>query len=265
MFLKIFKHLLPRARAWKITLDKNLRRFFDGLTDLPATIKQFFDDAYLDLFPDTTRELEAFEEQFNLGDPSGLTEQERRDRLTAAWQALGGQDPRYIQDLLQLNGFDVYLHEWWKPETRPAVNDPSCAEPRNPFDVIEGFTSSLTMGDPAVTFGSGATMGGNEVLKGYLLLNAEQEVRLDRPYTMGSQITTMGSGATMGYVEGVTFERKVFGIPTDPNCWKYILYIGGQNFGDVAQIPANRRKEFETLCLKICPTQQWLGMIVEYV
>lgn len=265
MFLRIFKHLLPRAKAWSITIDKKLRQFFDGLTVIGDDIKTFVDEVYLDLFPKTTRELDKWENQFNLPNPLNLTEQERRDRLDAAWKALGGQSPKYIQDTLRNSGFDVYVHEWWDPNNEPPVNDNTCITPRNPFYVLKDINGGHTMGDPVITMGSGATMGGDAVLKGYLLVNAEDDISIDMPYTMGNPVVTMGGGATMGFIDGFTLTRREFDIPADVKCWHYILYIGGQNFGDVAQIPQDRRLEFEQLCLKICPTQQWLGMIVEYV
>jgi hypothetical protein len=61
------------------------------------------------------------------------------------------------------------------------------------------------------------------------------------------------------------FGNKQYNITTDPDTWPYYLYIGGETFGDLAQIPESRRTEFETLCLKICPNQQWIGALVEYV
>lgn len=111
--ISIFKHLLPRARAWRITIDKTLRQFFEGLA--AATVddtKENFDNLYSDLDPQQTRDLPAWEAQFALPD-TGLTEQERRDRLEATWEATGGQSPKYIQDTLQNAGFPVYVHEWW--------------------------------------------------------------------------------------------------------------------------------------------------------
>jgi len=58
---------------------------------------------------------------------------------------------------------------------------------------------------------------------------------------------------------------KEYIVPNDPTKWPYFLYIGGQTFGTTAQVDPKRRDEFEALCLKISPTQQWLGIIVEYV
>ena len=114
IWLNTYKHLLPNARAWRVTIDKTLRRFFEGLTGLPEDAKQFYDLLLCDLDPQKTRELSAWENQFGLLDYI-LTEQQRRDRLEATWKALGGQSPRYIQDTLQAAGFDVYVHEFFEP------------------------------------------------------------------------------------------------------------------------------------------------------
>ena len=122
MFFRMLQHLLPNARAWRLTVDKQLRQFFEGLTGLGSDIKDFFDLIWLDIDPQETRELDAWESQFGL--PNTLTdEQERRDRLDAEWKATGGQSPRYIQDTLQAAGFDVYVHEWWA-DTVPTARNP---------------------------------------------------------------------------------------------------------------------------------------------
>lgn len=110
-FLRQFQHLLPRSEAWSLVAAKPLRLFFEALGQSPtADAVEFVDLAYLDLFPETTRELETWETQFNL---SGVgDEDERRVALSARWKALGGQSPSYLQGVMQAAGFDVYLHEW---------------------------------------------------------------------------------------------------------------------------------------------------------
>jgi uncharacterized protein YmfQ (DUF2313 family) len=106
-----FEHLLPRGEAWRITLEKTLRKFFEGLGPNTDDAVNFVDLVFLDLFPDTTRELAQWETQFGL--PGTGTDTERRASLLAAWQASGGQSPRYLQDVMQAAGFDVYVFEWW--------------------------------------------------------------------------------------------------------------------------------------------------------
>lgn len=112
-FFRQFQHLLPYAEAWRITIEKQLRQFFQGLADGtqdPAV--EFVDLAYLDLFPQETRQLDEWDTQF-FGLPREGNDQDRRDFLDARWKAQGGQSPRYIQDVLQAAGFNVYVHEWW--------------------------------------------------------------------------------------------------------------------------------------------------------
>lgn len=237
-FLELFKHLLPRSRAWDITITKNLRLFFKSLADgLLTPIKEFLDNVFLDINPATTRELSAWEVQFGLRDIA-LTEQERRDRLAATWKALGGQDPRYIQDTLQDAGFDVYVHEWWVPGTEAPVNVMVAATARNPFNFLidaGGFIIYLTeCGEALAQCGETQMEAGNtNSPQGYPLVNLPESVS--------------------------------YPIPVDPNTWCYFLYIGGETFPNVAQIDPKRREEFEALCLKICPAHLWLGILVEYV
>lgn len=261
-FTRIIQHLLPRAKAWSITINKKLRQFFVGLAEgLPPTIRKFYDDVYSDVFPQTTRELSEWERQFALPS-SSLTTQQRRNRLDGAWKAFGGQSPRYIQDTLQNAGFNVYVHEWWKlpvgevliyfgeagqtgaeaGETEMLAGNvvgtlaTGKPEPRNPFEYLSDGASNryfLSSGTAtAISGGQQAISGATSSPTGYLLVNKPA----GGPYT----------------------------IPLDTNQWRYILYIGGPNFGDVATVSPARRAEFEALLLKICPAQQWLGVIVEY-
>lgn len=234
MFLNIFKHLLPNARAWQITINSQLREFFDGLSNsaIAVDIKTFYDEIFNDIDPQQTRELSAWETQFALPD-NGLTEQDRRDRLAATWQALGGQDPRYIQDTLQAAGFPVYVHEWWEPGTEPAIGSPAPATPRDPSIVLGAIIVYINeCGEALAQCGEAlAQCGERSTPPGYPLVNKD-----------GSTYT-------------------VSAVPAE---WPYYLYIGGEIFGNPATVDANRKDEFEDLCLKICPAQQWLGIIVTY-
>ena len=82
---RVILHLLPRSKAFRMTIDKTLRRFFLGLAGFFERGKSKSESAWLDLFPSTTNRLTDWERQFNLRD-SGLTESQRRSRLDAAWK-----------------------------------------------------------------------------------------------------------------------------------------------------------------------------------
>lgn len=261
-WLDIYKHLLPRGKAWSLTAAKQLREFFDGLSGLPEDIQEFFDDIWLDIFPQTTRELSIWETQWGLPD-SNITEQERRDRLAAQWKMDGGQSPSYLQGVLRDAGFDVFIHEWWVPDTDPPTL-------RNPFTVLRDSNTAAKFltecGEPLAECGE-PTMEAGETLDppGYPLVNKLFSTELNFLVECGEPIAECGEPVMeAGNFDGFLFKEKEYIIPDDVTKWPYFLYFGGQVFGDVATVDLNRRDEFENLCLKICPGQQWLGIIVKY-
>lgn len=264
----MFQHLLPNAKAWRLTVDKQLRQFFEGLTGIGEDVRTFYDDIWLDIFPETTRDISGWETQFGL--PNTLTnEQERRDRLDAAWKALGGQDPRYLQDTLQAAGFDVYVHEWWVPGSEPAVGVKAPATARNPFTYLEdgAVTLKYFSADGAADMQDGdlalAMDGAADQPTGYTLVN---KLLIPTSISIGDGSLEMYDGGQNAQDNGflTTYGLKAYQIPADVTKYPYFLYIGGQNFPDHANVDVSRRNEFETLCLKICPTQQWLGILVDY-
>ncbi len=266
---KIFQHVLPNARAWRLTIDKKLRQLFVGLGEASQDVRTFFDLVLDDLYPQTTRALDEWEGQFGLSD-TGLTEQERRDRLDATWKALGGQDPAYIQRTLRNNGFDVYVHEWWEPGTEPPVGVKACVTPRNPLLYIRRSTAPRVQlsacGYLTTMCGNLPAICGNGVEPvGYPLVNKVETSRKTYTASCGNLPTTCGNTfAQCGDFNGYRLDMLDYLVPLDPQKWPYFLYIGGENFPDLAQVPADRKNEFEALCLKICPTQDWIGVLVQY-
>ena len=55
-------------------------------------------------------------------------------------------------------------------------------------------------------------------------------------------------------------------LPLSSNIYEYpfFAYVGGQNFGDIAEVSADRRREFERLILKLFPAQIWIGLFIDY-
>ena len=257
MFLRIYQHILPKAKAWQLTIDKQLRQFFDGLTGIGSDIKEFIDLVWYDIFPETTREIDAWEAQFGLP-ATDLTEQERRDRLAATWQALGGQDPRYIEDTLRAAGFDVYVNEWWADDVPTA---------RNPLLVLNDGLNPLQY--VANCGAQKANCGGVEAIcgatiqpVGFPLVNKILTALM--PVVCGAQGANCGNSEAICGATDTTYTSKRYIVPSDVDKWPFFLYIGGQTYPDIATVPTSRKNEFETLCLKICPAQQWLGMLIQY-
>lgn len=269
IWLDVFKRVLPNAKAWRITVDKQLRQFFDGLgTALGETTRTFFDGIFDDIDPQKTRELDAWEGQFALP-ATGLNEQDRRDRLDATWKALGGQDPRYIEDTLRGAGFDVYVHEWWVPSVEhPAggsVDGDVTPTARNPFTYLwDGAAPRQFVGcghDDAFCGGDDMFANSNNAPPGYPLVN---KVTIVASIGCGhDDLLCAGDEAASGAGE-ITYIRKQYVMPADSTKYPFFLYIGGQTFPDQATVQGARQDEFEDLALKICPTEQWIGVLVDY-
>ena len=267
-WLNLFKHLLPRGRAWSLTEDKNLRKFFNGLTGVGSDLKTFYENIYEDIFPATTREIKTWENNFGIIPNNTLNEQQQRARLDAAWKATGGQSPQYIQDTLRNAGFDVYVHEWWEPipgrDGGGSINGDVTPVARNP-QVILGIDSFLTNdGAEVAQDGDSLAQDGNETQPfGYILVNKISE---GQSSLIGDGSIEMQDGGQYAqeFSQLLAYTQKVYNIPTDPNEYPYVLYIGGETFPNRAFVLQSRREEFENLCLKICPCEQWLGMLVSY-
>ena len=228
----MIKHLLPRARAWGLSTNTQLREFIDGLAGFSEDARSFIDETWLDIFPATTRELDVWEKQFGLPNVP-LTDSERQSRLDAAWKAQGGQDPRYLQDTLQAAGFDVWVHEWFDPTGLPAVGVQACVTPRNPNSYLRAEYSStgtpytVLCGEVGMECGEvGVECGESSEPLGYPLFN-----------------------------KVVSTQALVISL-----CGEAVM----ETFGTQATITPNRRNEFEELCLRICPVQQALGIMVTY-
>ena len=236
-FLRVFQHLLPRGQAWRTTIEKTLRKFFEGLTGLPEDAREYADLVWLDGFPDTTREIAEWEKHFGIQPTSSATENERRAALAAEWAATGGQSPTYIEGVLQTAGFDVYVHEWWSSGPNPYT----ARDPRDYTDIPLVGTVQCTGADllayqPQCTPPYDADgVPFTQHLCNRFLVN-------DPGYFANDNLTRVAPPPT----------------PDDPARHRFFFYVGGETFGDAALVPLSRRAELRRLLLKMKPAQQWI-------
>ena len=241
--LNTLRHLLPKSLPWNLVHDRDYLKLIKGITPSLDAARGEADGVWADLFPQTAGllALDTWERQFALFTATALTTQERRDRLDGAWAALGGQSPKYIQDTLQSHGFDVYVHEWWDaaPNGYPV--------PKDPRDHLK------------------SEYGGTDA-DGHLLVNVIRTSVIFDEIGAGESWAEAGEPrAESGYYGGYTIGRVGYGYVGPDIYHPYYLYIGGQTFPNVVNIPIARKEEFEHLCQKICPAQQWLVLRVDYV
>lgn len=262
-YFRIFQHLFPRSHAWRMVVDKFLRKFFVGLGPFQADYQLFVDEIFEDIDPGKTRELPAWEEQFQLS--SAGTESERRQALEAAWKARGGQSPGYLQGILRDAGFDVYVHEWW-------YYDGLTRYTRDPRVYLETdfFLPGAVFGETECVFGEPEfVLGPDQVGIGYVLVNKGPGVSYYKPIpasSFGETECVIGETEfVLGEVFGLRFVPKEYPIPDDPDAWPFFVYVGGGNFPETADVSVDRRIELERMILKYFPDQLWVGMLIKYV
>lgn len=235
------KHLLPRSFQWNIVWDRDFKRLIEGLIPSLDLARTDLDKIWQDLFPQTTRDLDSWERHWALPTASALTTQERRDRLAGVWASTGGQSPGYITDTLQANGFAVFTHEWWDIT---AHGYPQAKDPRDHLK---------------------AEFGGTDA-DGFLLVNRIRTSTKVDEIGAGEAWAEAGEArAIAGYFLEHAIGLVPYSYQGPESVHPYYLYIGGETFPNTVDIPVARREEFETLCLQICPGQQWLVLRVRYV
>lgn len=235
--LRLFQHLLPRALAWQTTTPgKRLRQYFEGLAGFAGEVRAFVDGVYLDLFPDTTRELAAWEKQFALN--GGGSEADRRAKLAAAWAMQGGQSPDYIQRTLHIAGFTtVFVHEWWELPAPPYVA-------RDPRSYVNQPLIGLYQCEPSSQWECFDRQPGQPLA----------------PHCDGTLVNDPG------YLVNLDLTRRAPPpMPDDPMRWRHVFYLGAETFPNRAPVPSSRIAELRELILQIKPAQQWVVMLIDPV
>lgn len=231
LFLRIYTHLLPTGAAWRLGFQKQITKFFDGLTGLPSDARAYADAVYQDLFPSTTRELESWEREFGL-EPNG-SEATRRLALAAAWASGGGQSPAYIESVLQTAGFNLFVHEWWSSGPPYVARDPRT------------YTTHPKIG----TWQCSTFLSGPRCSSFSTKPRCNAFLANEPGYIVNKDLT----------------RRPPPPVPDDASKFPFFIYIGAATFPTHATVDATRRDELERLILKIRPAQQWVVMLVNYV
>lgn len=256
LFFKIVRFLSPKNKLFYLIISNGLKKFFRGLAAAPADFKNYIIDIYLDLCPDTTRELTKWEKQFGIVSKT-KDDSERRSNISSYWSATGGQSAGYIQDQLCRAGFCVKVHE----------NNP----PVNPSLLLSGTAVMVAKGFNAFAGYETAYAGQSG---GDYLVNGGQTATKPAYYGCGQEdLFCGGENAAAGFFEGYVNLEKIYPLPDDPDTWGAFFFIGGDATRDSnneltsidnVEIPNERKKEFEALIYKLKPAQTWAGYFITF-
>lgn len=257
-WFNIFKTLFPRGNAFLLFIQKKFTQLIEGLTALPYDFRTYIDNIWLDLFPDSTRELELWNTQFGLQTGQN-SESTQRTVLEDRWSSEGGQASAYMQSVLQANGFDVQVHE----------NNP----PVDPDLFLNNIPAMVAGGDNAYAGRDDAFAGRTG---GELLVNGPIVTNI--PLYLGvAGISFMSAGnelAVSAYFEKFQRIDRIYPITDDSDYWGAFFFIGGDATRnavtheletiETVTIPLDREREFKDLILTLKPSQTWCGLLIDF-
>lgn len=262
----VFDALWPEGSAWNIEVGGDLDLLFDGMADNVEVVTDFLQCLPCVRNPQKTPILSDLEREYGKKTDDRLTEQERRDSLSALiHQGDNNGSKDDLQNALNAAGFGVQVHE-----NSPAV-DPDIFLNNVPFMVADGDNAyaGFFPTTPGVYTSIAGKTGGLLLVNGKIFL----QVRL---YTTVAGLLYMVAGnddAHSGHYEELVQELFTYEIPNDPASWPFFFFVGGdatRNVSgeltaiDVVDIDVKRQGEFESLILKFKPIHTWAGLMVNY-
>jgi hypothetical protein len=100
-FFEAAKALFPQSRAFQLFVENKKYKLIQALCELPENVRREGELVYFDLFPETTRYPEKWEEVFALFFTKAEY-QKRRAVIDSMWKMInGGQSGEFLEDLLQ--------------------------------------------------------------------------------------------------------------------------------------------------------------------
>lgn len=110
-YFEAIKNLFSHSRAFQLYIENKKRKLIKGLSFLPENIRHEAELVYFDIFPDTTRFPEKWENVFGILFTEAELEK-RRDILDSLWKInKGGQSWTFLQDILQKIDNEIHVFE----------------------------------------------------------------------------------------------------------------------------------------------------------
>lgn len=263
----VVRAAMPKGSVWIPKPGGNLDKIYDVTGDIIDLICKRMLNARFVRNPKKTFLLDDLEREYGIIKNDLLTELERRTRLDAKKnQSPGGGTATDLQAALDNAGFNVLVHK-----NNPPV-DPALFLTQN-FQMVAGGDNAFAGFEPISGPPTTAFAG---LLGGELLVNGsvfEQSPAITMQ--AGGAFAFAGNGdAVAGRFDSLNREPIIYEIPTDPEDWPFVFFVGGEATRDpitdeltaIEQgfVPNERRSEFETIILSIKPTYTWAALIITF-
>jgi hypothetical protein len=251
--------LMPPGSIWRPKSGGDFDNFQEGLADSIEDVREDLDDLSEVRRPSTTTVLSDLEKEYGLTTDPNLSEAVRRMQLASKkFPKIRNGSKDHLQDALDAAGFNVQVHE-----NSPAV-DPAIFLDQA-FQMVAGTTNAVAGNQDAFA----GRVGGELLVNGDLIIQTPAYIM----QAGGVNAFAWNAQAVAGRFD--VFNQNIFQyeIPTDPNDWPLVFFVGGDAIRDgsgalteiqLADVPNERKLEFKRTILKIKPTHSWAGLIIDY-
>ena len=209
--------LLPRGPIWRPVIGADFDNLLTGIATNWRTVQEFLGFLAHIRDPYLTNILSDLEKEYGVLPESTATDSERRQTLAAVKYAKPGTGTDDdLETMLRAAGFDVNVYR----------NDP----PIDPALLINQF--QMIAGNTIAVCGNENSYCG--LYGGDLVVNGDLYDQLPAPYTAqcGGGTYAGNATATCGYFIATLWrDLVVYGIPTDPDVWRFIFFVGGAASG----------------------------------
>lgn len=245
---KITKQLYPTGRAFRIPSNGIMERLHDALIVSEA---QMIEDALSTLdviLPDndnfTVEDAQRWEQRLGMISNSSVSLADRKAaiirKMNHPGTILARQSHDYLQDSLQLAGFDVYVHENIPEQTIEELLQPSSMTGQQG----DGQQGDFQQGDVHSSYSS--------------LFQCVQQGMIQQG------LFQQGECIYLNKVVNNIDENLDIPFPIVGN-YRSTFFIGGEVLGTFADVDENRKDEFRQLILKIKPVQTVGLLLINYV
>lgn len=255
----VIDSIWPEGSIWRPTPGGDFDKLLDGSAENWETIRVFLDTLRSVRDPNFTTFLADLENEFGVFNNSSLTETQRREQLIPlVFNRSSSGSIDAMQNALDDAGFSVLVHE-----NSPAV-DPAKFLLQN-FQMVAAGGNAFA--------GRPDAFAGN--LGGILLVNGDL-FKTQKAFTSGAATARAfaGTGFSAGEFTDLIRTPVTYAIPTDPNTWPLVFFVGGVAIRDgttgelleiaQASVPAEQEQEFKRIVLRTKPIHSWAALILSF-
>ncbi len=261
LFEQIHKSLLPKGKAWSVKQGGDFDKLLSGSADNHQIVKDFLSQLANIRNPEATLVLDDLEREFGILKNPGISEEDRRMTLKSKMFARGGAGTiDDMQNALDTAGFILQVHS-----NSPAV-DPALFLDQNFQVILNGPNAFIGREDAFLNRSGGELLVNGDIFS----LSPAYESQAN-----GATSFLGNSSANLGFFINTTQTLLTPPIPTDPDSWPFIFFVGGDATRDpitdelteieIAEVDTIRRTELFKIILKIKPIYTWAGLVITFI